>query len=221
MQFSTTTNTYQIGSASVLLETINDSEELLDALIAKGPDNPDYQDEVMPYWADLWHSALGLAKVIVDNKERFVGKKVIELGCGLGLPGIIASTLGAQVTFTDYVPEALAFAKLNLEKNQLDHQATFEFLDWRTPAIEEQFDFVLAADVAYESRFFSPLYTTIGQLLNSKGECWLSEPGRPIAKDFLNGFVNNGFQNLWRTNEVAVLEKVERRISVISVRKEP
>lgn len=220
LQFSTTTNTYSIGGLSVNLETIDNSEELLDALINSGPEHPDYQDEVMPYWADLWHSALGLAEVMVKQKHQLAGKKVIELGCGLGLPGIIASTLGAQVTFTDYVPQALDFAKSNLERNQVTHQARFKILDWRTPDISEQFDIVIAADVAYEKRFFTPLYTTIRKLLAPDGECWLSEPGRPIAKAFLSGFTKNGFKEIWVTNEVAMLDEVERRIRVISVKKE-
>src|ERR1700693_4992372 len=47
------------------------------------------QDEYMPYWADLWPAARMLAKVILREKWT-PGIEALELGCGLGLPGIAA-----------------------------------------------------------------------------------------------------------------------------------
>ena len=60
---------FQIGHLSIDLLTIDDAEALLDELIAKGPGDADYQDEVMPYWADLWHSALGLSYWMVKYQS--------------------------------------------------------------------------------------------------------------------------------------------------------
>ncbi|PHI21865.1 methyltransferase [Lewinellaceae bacterium SD302] len=217
MNHSTTLRDYRIGQLTVHLETIDDTESLLDDLIERGPADPDYQDEVLPYWADLWHSALGLAESMVERSDELRGKKVIELGCGLGLPGIAAVMLGAEVTFTDYVADALDFARLNLEHNVPEHNARFMELDWRKPALKETFDFVLAADVAYEKRFFKPLYSTIRGLLAPNGQCWLSEPGRPIAREFLSGFTDHGFQEIWRTNKVASLDGVKRTVSIRAV----
>lgn len=219
MNLSTTLRDYRIGQLTVHLETIDDTESLLDDLIERGPEDPDYQDEVLPYWADLWHSALGLTEIMVERSDELRGKKVIELGCGLGLPGIAAVMLGAEVTFTDYVADALAFARRNLEHNVAEHNARFLELDWRNPAINETFDFVLAADVAYEKRFFTPLYSTIEGLLAPDGECWLSEPGRPIARAFLSGFTDRGFQEIWRTSKVASLDEVKRAVSIRAVGK--
>lgn len=173
----------------------------------------------MPYWADLWHSALALSYWMARNPERIKGKRIIELGCGLGLPGIVASMLGGQVVFTDYVQGALDFARLNLEQNQTDHQAAFQLLDWRKPPVNSTYDIVLAADVAYERRFFQPLYKCIHTLIGDEGVCWLSEPGRPIGQDFLQGFTDNGFQQLFLTNEVASLDEVERTVSIRGVKR--
>ena len=50
-------------------------------------------DEYMPYWVDLWPAARMLAKVIL--RETWApGTEALEVGCGLGLPGVVA--LAAQ-----------------------------------------------------------------------------------------------------------------------------
>jgi predicted nicotinamide N-methyase len=127
--------------------------------------------------------------------------------------------LGARVTFTDYVDDALRFAELNLKLNLPDAAAEFVVLDWRSPHIDRQYDLVLAADVAYEKRFFNPLYQTITKLLKPGGLCLLSEPGRAIAKDFLNGFTAAGFTETMRTHKVATLDEVSRKVGILGVRR--
>ncbi|NJO86551.1 MAG: hypothetical protein HC821_00190 [Lewinella sp.] len=177
--------TVHIGGQDYSLDTVADAPALLDALIAQGSSHPDYQDEVIPYWADLWHSALGLAQAIVEQPECFAGQATIELGCGLGLPGLVAARLGATLTFSDYVEDALAFTKHNFELNlPAGSAAEFLRLDWRQPPQGCQYARLLAADVAYERRHFAPLYACIRQLLAPGGQCWLSEPGREIAFEF-------------------------------------
>ena len=69
-------------------------------------------DDYMPYWADLWPAARMLAKAIL--RETWVpGQSALEVGCGLGLPGIAALAMGLNVTFSDYDATALHFAADN------------------------------------------------------------------------------------------------------------
>lgn len=211
---------FPIGHLMVNLSTVADAEDLLDEMIAHNPDDELLQEAAIPYWAELWHSALGMSYWMVKNQDRIVGKKVIEIGCGIGLPGIVASLLGAKVVFTDYLQPALDFARYNLEQNQSPHQARFELLDWRNPPLDQSYDIVLAADVAYEKDLFLPLYNCIKQLVGEQGVCWLSEPGRMISKEFLNNFTNSGFQQLFLTNEVAMLDGVERQINIRGIKRQ-
>src|SRR5581483_942708 len=55
-------------------------------------------DEFLPYWAELWPAALALA----DALPEVAGLRVCELGCGLGLPSLVAAARGADVTATDW-----------------------------------------------------------------------------------------------------------------------
>ena len=53
------------------------------------------REELLPYWAHLWGSAVALAEAVAGEDMR--GRRVLELGCGLGLPSIAAAQAGAYV----------------------------------------------------------------------------------------------------------------------------
>ena len=42
---------------------------------------------------------------IYDNSDLFVGKRVLELGAGCGLSGIIAAMFADVVVLSDYLPQ--------------------------------------------------------------------------------------------------------------------
>ena len=63
-------------------------------------------EEFMPYWAELWSSSLALAHDVARRSLR--GARVLELGCGLGLPSIAAALAGGRVLATDWSPDAVA-----------------------------------------------------------------------------------------------------------------
>src|ERR671910_684904 len=76
------------------------------------------QEEFLPYWAELWPSALALARVIA--RRPLTGRRVLELGCGLGLPAIAAALAGGRVLATDWAPDAVAMIARNAEHNALE-----------------------------------------------------------------------------------------------------
>ena len=107
----------QLANHLVRVSRIKDIDKLFDRLLSKPAADVNVLDERMPYWADLWPSAIGLSKYIDENPSLVHGKIVIEIGCGLGLPGIVAALNGAEVTMTDYLQEALDFSQNNWNKN--------------------------------------------------------------------------------------------------------
>ena len=174
------------------IERVTNIDALYDALIAKGKNHPDFKDERIPYWAELWPSALALSKYLVASKIDFQGKKVLEIGAGLGLPSIIAAKLGADICVSDYLSEAVDFSRQNFERNNLT--ADFQTLDWRTPDKSFAADIVLAADVAYEKRMFEFLPQAFKAFCKPNGTIFLSEPNRGWAQFFLQNLHNQGFK---------------------------
>jgi predicted nicotinamide N-methyase len=141
------------------------------------------RDEFIPYWADLWPSAILLARTLANRSLR--GARVLELGCGLGLPSLAAALAGGRVLATDWAPEALAAVQVNAERNEIAVETLL--VDWQEPAAlleRGPFDLVIAADVLYERRNVRPLTELLVAL---DTEAWIADPERPPAAELVSG----------------------------------
>src|SRR3954452_19529008 len=74
-------------------------------------------EEFLPYWAELWPSALALARALASRALH--GARTLELGCGLGLPSLAAAVAGGRVLATDWAPDAVAMTARNAHRNGL------------------------------------------------------------------------------------------------------
>lgn len=149
------------------------------------------EDERLPYWAELWPSAIGLARYL-GREVLLRGKQVLELGCGLGLLSVVAARDGARVLCTDYEADALAFARYNALQNGCRH-VRFRLVDWRYPALKRRYDVILASDVIYEARHFGPLAALLQRFLSRGGQAFFTDPGRPNAVPFFALLRQRGF----------------------------
>ena len=150
-----------------------DSEALLD-------EHAFERDEFMPYWAELWPSGVALARAVATRSLK--GARVVELGCGLGLPSIAAALAGGRVLATDWAVDSVAATAANAVRNGA--QVETLRVDWREPEplLERApFDLVLAADVLYEERNVDPLLALLPRLAP---EAWIADPGRATAARF-------------------------------------
>ena len=181
-----------IGQMELQWLRIQNTDQLFDELLARDSDDPDLEDERMPYWADLWPSALALSQYLLRNQELLVGKLTLEIGCGLGLCGMIAASMGARVTLSDYMPEPLEVVRYLWLLNRNEEPDLLQ-LDWRYPPPNLQFDLLLASDVSYEARAHEPLVGAIRKLLKPGGRLLLSEPRRSTANAFFKLLAQEGF----------------------------
>jgi predicted nicotinamide N-methyase len=134
-----------------------------------------------PYWSVLWRSGVELAREL--DGEQLNGLRVVELGCGLAVPGIAAARAGADVLATDSDAEALELVAQNARANGVSVETAA--VDWAEPdelINRAPFDLVLAADVLYERASVALLLSLLPRL---GPEVWLADPGRPAADAFL------------------------------------
>ena len=139
-----------------------------------------------PYWAVPWPSGAALARAVERRGAELRGARVLELGCGLGLPSVAAASAGADVLATDRAPEAVVFAAHTLALNELRGETAV--VDWRESAAladRGPFDVVLAADVLYTRENVELLPRLLLALLAPDGEAWLTDPGRAGAAELL------------------------------------
>jgi predicted nicotinamide N-methyase len=166
-------------------------------------------EEYLPYWAELWPSALALARVVEGRSFR--GARVVELGCGLAIPSIVAALGGARVLATDWSPDAVGLVGENAARNGAVLETAI--VPWSDPAplvARAPWDLVLASDVLYERRNVDLLLDLLPRLVDERGEVLLAEPGRPPAKAFLE-----------RAPEIFALDALEGPVPVYRLRAFP
>ena len=59
----------QLKDHLVKVSRIRDIDKLFNQLLSKAPSDLNIVDERMPYWADLWPSAIGISEYIESHTE--------------------------------------------------------------------------------------------------------------------------------------------------------
>jgi predicted nicotinamide N-methyase len=143
----------------------------------------------VPYWARPWPSGLGLAQALAAAPPQ-PGTRVLELGCGLALPSVVAARAGARVLATDGATDAVAFAAHVLALNEVEGEVAH--VDWSThgDALVERgpFDLVLAADVLYTKANVDAALELFPRLVAPGGALRIADPNRAGARRFLASF---------------------------------
>ena len=168
-------------------------------------DGPVEWAPIAPYWSVLWRSGVALARELDGAALR--GLRVIELGCGLALPGLAAARAGATVLATDECPEALTLVARNAEANGVRVESAA--VDWAEPdeiVRRAPFDVVLASDVLYEDAAIVPLLSLLPRLAP---QAWLADPGRPVADAFLEQAGRRGWQIETRLRDVVRIHRLQ------------
>jgi len=137
-------------------------------------------EEFLPYWAELWPSALALARRVGTRALR--GARVLELGCGLGLPSIAAALAGGRVLATDWSPAAIDFTEHNARANGAHLQTAL--VSWADPgelAARGPWDLVIGSDLLYEARNTGLVLDVLDQVAD---HAIIADPGRPASVGF-------------------------------------
>jgi predicted nicotinamide N-methyase len=189
--------TFLLAGRTVRILLPRDGDAILDELLAE--DDPD--EDRLPFWSQVWPSGVALARAVAG--QPLAGRRVADLGCGLGLAGVAAALAGASVLAVDRSPEATTFAAANAARNGVRLQTAVCAFDRPEPLLAgAPFDLVLAADVLYEQRNVPVLLRLLPRLVGATGEVWLADPGRSMLTSFLTDAEAAG----WRREQVTVDE---------------
>ena len=190
----------RIGDLEILIRVPPDFDALLDEAARQTPADVD----AIPYYASLWPSAHALAEELWERRDRLPGRRVLELGCGLGLPSIVAAKLGADVVATDFHPDAGAWCQINAAAN--DAALAFQPCDWNTPPAWPPFDVVIGSDLIYERRHITALAACIGKLCATGGLALIADPGRDGLAQLTGAMQTGGWEcELLPRGEIYVL----------------
>ncbi len=202
---------FEVGTKTYEAYAVDDIEKLFDEMIELADDHPDVVDERLPYWGEVWPSSLAMAEYLQTADWIGSDMSILELGCGPGVAGLGAAEFTTYITVSDYEEEALELAELNW-LHAIGKSPKKLLLDWRDPQ-DLQFDVILAADVAYEKRFFEPLINTFKMMTKKGGSIILTEPGREIAGEFFELLKAQG----WKIEKSYFVESGIQKIDIYRI----
>lgn len=129
-----------------------------------------------PIFGVIWPSSLVLAHFISDYDTQ--SKRILEVGCGMALSSLLLNKQHADITATDYHPEANKFLKRNALLNQ-DSAIAFEQVNWADPGDKlGLFDLIIGSDLLYEDNHIELLANFIEAHANPTCEVIIVDPGR-------------------------------------------
>jgi predicted nicotinamide N-methyase len=136
-----------------------------------------------PYWVQVWPASVAVARLLW-RQGGLAGRRVLDLGCGLGVPGLAAAAAGAHATFADREADALAFAQWNGEQIAPGRIAA-QRLDWSREVLAGSFDVVVMADVSYRPVHHHALHRHVASCLLPGGVVVHADPHRREATPFV------------------------------------
>jgi predicted nicotinamide N-methyase len=189
-------HTEVIGDLNIEIETIADLDEAIDRL-CEGKDDKKaeaiFLEDLCPYFGVVWPSARALAIHLSKMGSWLNGKTVLELGCGLALPSIVAAKLGAKVVATDFHPDVPKFLEHNLKINNV--RIDYRDVDWRSEntSIKETFDFVIGSDILYEAGQSKAVARALDSYCHRGSHIILADPGRPYLQACVDELSHSGY----------------------------
>jgi predicted nicotinamide N-methyase len=150
------------------------------------------QKDRVPYGVALWPSSIALAHDVISRAEQLRGTRVLELGAGTGLPGIVAASLGGRVVQTDRQELAMSVCKRNGERNRVD-AIEYRIADWSSWSDDGRYEWIIGADILYAERMHEHLRRIFESNLTPGGRVLIADPFRAAVLGLLEGMEASGW----------------------------
>jgi predicted nicotinamide N-methyase len=137
-----------------------------------------------PYWAKIWASSLALTSFLKNNQELVKGKRVLEIGAGIGLPSFTLAHWAQSILISDHAAAAVTLMEKNIQQLGVKN-VTAMCLDWNHFPGEIEAEVVLLSDINYAPEQFSPLLTLIHRFLAEGAVLIIATPQRIMGVPFL------------------------------------
>ena len=183
--------TIEFDEIDIHLRTLRDTNEFADRdgeaeALGISPAN-------WPLFGVVWSSSIVLAGLMAD--VDIDGRRILEVGCGIGLASIVLNHRGADITAMDRHPQAQSFMEHNTALNNAP-SIPFQQSDWRSDSADlGQFDLIIGSDLLYERDHAAQLSRFADEHAVSTGKVILIDPGRGHAGRFTRDMSTRGFQH--------------------------
>jgi predicted nicotinamide N-methyase len=157
------------GLEDILVYRAHSASRLSRLALSGGNDRP-------PYWAYLWSGGLALAHYIRQYPQNVQGKRILDIGSGSGLLGLVAAREGAEtVLCADIDPHACAAIQLNAAANRVRVEVTSADLFQQDLP---QVDIVLMGDLFYSADIAEAALAFARKGVSAGMDVIVGDPGR-------------------------------------------
>lgn len=128
----------------------------------------------------IWECCYDLCELVDSESANILGKRVLELGCGAGLPGILCSLRGAgHVTLHDFNDCVIqCFTKENLRLNGVE-ESKFDLMsgpwtDFQSTVKPLSYDIIMTSETIYNPDDYEALHDAFSHALSPSGVIWVA-----------------------------------------------
>jgi predicted nicotinamide N-methyase len=188
--YTVETVTLRVGSSDYHIRSLGDRQQFSD------PDGlaerAGISSASWPLFGVVWPSGLAMAKEL--DQFPIAGKRILEIGCGIGLSSLVLKQRGADITASDYHPLAEAFLRHNSDLNGLP-RISFHNAPWAGPnPTLGRFDLIIGSDLLYERGHPGLLASFLARHAKPTAQILLADPGRDRCGQFGSRMALQGYQ---------------------------
>ncbi len=202
--------TLEFGDTDIHVRTLRDNQQYADA--DGRAEKLGISSANWPLFGVIWASGQILARLMFHHDVA--GKRILEVGCGIGLASLVLNHRLADITATDYHPEVESFLLKNVMLNN-DKKIPFVRTGWDDKVSNlGLFDLIIGSDLLYESGHVDSLSDFIDQHAGFHCDVVLVDPGRGHHARFSKKMVALGYSHSQRkyTDADAILPPFGGRI---------
>ncbi len=181
--------TLEIGDMDIHIRTLRDALQFED--INGEAQKLGISSATWPLFGVVWPASQVLARLMLDYHVD--GKRVLEVGCGIALASLILNQRLADITATDYHPEAEGFLVHNVK---LNHGKKIPFVRTGWADLDDdlgKFDLIIGSDILYEVEHVNLLSAFINRHARSHCHVIIVDPRRGHHAKFSKKMAGLGY----------------------------
>ncbi len=172
--------------------------------------------DLYPFGLMIWEAAVVLSRVMAERGAALTGLPILELGCGIGLPGLVAQQHGAKVVQTDHNSLALALCRYNAALNKVSGIEQFVG-DWHDWQHAQRYPLIIGADIIYDTADYALLEKVFRANLAPGGEVILTDPSRQQTIALFTVMEDAGWTITINERPIPALLEAERAEGLVTV----
>ena len=188
--YATRLHTVRLGGHDFRIRALSDLQQFADP--TGSASRAGISSSLWSLFGQIWPSGRVLAEAM--SSFDVAGKRILELGCGLGLSSLVLAHRGANVVASDHHPLAESFLAYNAGLNNLP-AVTYRDLPWAVPDTTlGRFDLIIGSDILYERDHAAQIAAMMQRHASPDAELLVTDPGRVNSAPFSRAMAAQGYE---------------------------